>query len=260
MKTALKLILVYFIITQLAAPLLMMIPCVLYLFATGGLTQAALTDSLLVPTLLAGQTMMGIYLWKAGYISTQKSTWSAVSVPYLFFSALAMLSGGFIVSSFMSLMDWLPNILEQTFETLLSSWSGIFSIVIAGPVIEEVLFRGAITQALLKQYSPVKAILFSALLFGLIHINPAQVVPAFLIGILLAWTYYKTGSLIPCIVMHILNNSLSVYISMKYPEAKEIDDLISGTPYFIVLAGMILAFVLSIASMRHFTKNNTGLG
>lgn len=254
MKTALKLILVYFIITQIAAPLLMMIPCVLYLFVTGGLSQAALTEAILVPTLLAGQTMMGIYLWKAGYISGQKSTWSPTSAPYLFFSALAMLSGGFVISSFMNLMDWLPNIMEQTFEVLQSSWSGIFAITVAGPVMEELLFRGAITQTLLKQYRPAKAILLSALLFGLIHINPAQIVPAFLIGILLAWTYYKTGSLTPCIFMHILNNSLSIYVSMKYPDAKDIGDLISGTPYVILLAGLILTFIVSVAIMRYLTQ------
>ena len=85
-------------------------------------------------------------------------------------------------------------------------------------------------------------------------VNPAQILPAFLIGILLAWTYYKTGSLIPCILMHVLNNSLSVYLSIKYPEAENMDDLINGTPYLIVLFGSILLFIGIILTMNHLTS------
>lgn len=112
----------------------------------------------------------------------------------------------------------------------------------------------AITKALLQQYNPTKAILISALLFGVFHINPAQILPAFLIGILLAWTYYKTGSLIPCILMHILNNSLSVCLSIKYPEAENMDDLISGTPYLVILSGALLLLIGSILTMRYLTS------
>ena len=126
---------------------------------------------------------------------------------------------------------------------------------IVGPVLEELLFRGAITKALLQQYNPTKAILISALLFGVFHINPAQILPAFLIGILLAWTYYKTVVVIPCIFMHILNNSLSVYLSIKYPEAENMDDLISGTPYLIILIGAIVILAGVIPYMQRMTSN-----
>ena len=249
MKTAIKLVLIDLVIAQIVAPVLIMIPCTIYLLVTtGNLDKTVLTQTIIIPAQLAGQIMMGIYLWKAGYISTKKETWSLVSAPYLLGSAVAILTSGFVVSSLMSLLDWIPNIMEQSFDILQSGWGGILAIAIVGPVLEELLFRGAITKALLQQYNPTKAILISALLFGVFHINPAQILPAFLIGILLAWTYYKTGSLIPCIFMHILNNSLSVYLSIKYPEAENMDDLISGTPYLIILIGAIVWRSLSISS------------
>lgn len=233
-----------------------MIPCTIYLLVTtGNLDKAVLTQTIMIPAQLAGQIMMGIYLWKAGYISTKKETWSLVSAPYLLGSAVAILTSGFVVSSLMSLLDWIPNIMEQSFDILQSGWGGILAIAIVGPVLEELLFRGAITKALLQQYNPTKAILISALLFGAFHINPAQILPAFLIGILLAWTYYKTGSLIPCIFMHILNNSLSVYLSIKYPEAENMDGLISGTPYLIILIGAIVILAGVIPYMQRMTSN-----
>ena len=254
MRTAIKLILLNLLIAQIIAPILVMIPCVIYLVATtGNLDKDALITMLMIPAQLAGQLMMGVYLWKAGYISTKKETWSLVSAPYLLGSAVAILTSGFVVSSLMSLLDWIPNIMEQSFDILQSGWGGILAIAIVGPVLEELLFRGAITKALLQQYNPTKAILISALLFGAFHINPAQILPAFLIGILLAWTYYKTGSLIPCIFMHILNNSLSVYLSIKYPEAENMDDLINGTPYFIILIGAIVILAGVILYMRRET-------
>ena len=246
MRTAIKLILLNLLIAQIIAPILVMIPCVIYLVATtGNLDKDALITMLMIPAQLAGQLMMGIYLWKAGYISTKKITWSPVSSPYLFFSALAVLTCGFVVSALAELMKWIPNIMEQSFDILQSGWGG--------PVLEELLFRGAITKALLQQYSPTKAILLSALLFGVFHINPAQILPAFLIGILFAWTYYKTASLIPCILMHILNNSLSVFLSTKYPEAENMSDLMDTTSYLIAIFVAVLILAGVIWAMRRTT-------
>ena len=225
MRTAIKLILLNLLIAQIIAPILVMIPCVIYLVATtGNLDKDALITMLMIPAQLAGQLMMGVYLWKAGYIS-----------------------------ALTELMDWSPNIMEQSFDILQSGWGGILAIAIIGPVLEELLFRGAITKALLQQYSPTKAILLSALLFGVFHINPAQILPAFLIGILFAWTYYKTASLIPCILMHVLNNSLSVFLSIKYPEAENMSDLMNTSTYLMVIFAAVLILAGVIWGMRRTT-------
>lgn len=241
MRTAIKLILLNLLISQIIAPILVMIPYVIYMVVTtGSLDKEALVTMIMIPAQLCGQLMMGVYLWKAGYISTKKATWSPVSISYLCFSALAILSCGFLVSALTELMEWIPNIMEQSFDILQSGWGGIIAITLVGPLLEELLFRGAITRALLQQYNPTKAILISALLFGIFHINPAQILPAFLIGILFAWTYYKTASLIPCILMHILNNSLSVYLSLKYPETENMSDLMDTSTYLIVIIVSVL--------------------
>lgn len=74
MRTAIKLILLNLLIAQIIAPILVMIPCVIYLVATtGNLDKDALITMLMIPAQLAGQLMMGIYLWKAGYISTKNN-------------------------------------------------------------------------------------------------------------------------------------------------------------------------------------------
>lgn len=256
MRTAIKLILLYFLIQQIIAPILIMIPGVIYLLVTQGkLDNEVLTRTIMIPAQWAGVIMMTIYLWKAGYISKEKVTWSPVSASYLALSVPTILSCGLIVSALMEQLSWIPNILEQTFDILQSGWGGILAIAIVGPVLEELLFRGAITKTLLKQYSPTKAILISALIFGVIHINPAQIIPAFLIGILFAWIYYKTASLIPCILMHILNNSLSVYLNIKYPNVDYINDLIGNTACMIAIIVAVFILVGAILIMRRTTIN-----
>lgn len=137
MKTAIKLILIDLLIAQIVAPILITIPCTLYLLVTtGDLDKVALTQMIMIPAQLAGQIMMGIYLWKAGYISTQKATWLPVSAPFLICSGLAILTAGFLVSALMGLLDWIPNIMEQSFDILQSGWGGILAIAIIGPVLE----------------------------------------------------------------------------------------------------------------------------
>ena len=256
MKTAIKLVLIDLIIVQIIAPFLIMIPYAIYLFTTtGNIEQNALMQVIMIPAQLTGQLMMGIYLWKAGYISTEKITWSPVSPTYLFYSAMAILACGYVVSAIMSHLKWIPNIMEQSFDILQSGWGGILAIAIVGPILEELLFRGAITKALLQKFSPGKAIFISALIFGIFHINPVQILPAFLIGLLLGWIYYKTASLIPCILMHILNNSLSVYLNLKYPEVENLDDLVSGTPYLIIFCISVLILAGTILLMKKTTVN-----
>lgn len=236
MGTAIKLVLLY-LACQILGGILTMFGGVIYLLVTSQpVSMEALQAMSLAPTLLLGMLLMVLYLWKAGYISKEKVTWSPVSAKYLALS-VAFYAGFLILVEFLlSLMPWLPDLLKQNFEQLQSNWLGILCITLLGPILEELLFRGAITKALLQKYSPVKAIILSALVFGIFHINPAQVVSATLIGVVLAWIYYKTASLIPCIVLHVLNNSLSVFLSIKYPEMEYLSESFSSIQYAVVIA------------------------
>ena len=118
--------------------------------------------------------------------------------------------------------------------------------------IMRMLFRGAITKVLLQKYSPVKAIILSALIFGIFHINPAQVVGAVLSGVLFAWLYYKTGSLVPGILIHILNNSLSVFLSLHYPDVEYTSDLLGEPTYWICLAVAVALLAVSYKVMNAY--------
>jgi membrane protease YdiL (CAAX protease family) len=74
------------------------------------------------------------------------------------------------------------------------------------PVFEEILFRGLIYGVLRKKAGPVLSSLLVSLLFSFLHVDPVGLLPIFVLGILLAWLYEHTGSLIPSMVLHALWN------------------------------------------------------
>ena len=88
------------------------------------------------------------------------------------------------------------------------------AVVIVAPIAEEVFFRGLIYRAIGGMYSPVWGMIISGFLFGLFHFNLGVLVPFSLIGMLLAWGFQSTGSLIVPITVHFIINSISFVVTV----------------------------------------------
>lgn len=115
----------------------------------------------------------------------------------------------------------------------------VVSSVIAAPIAEELFFRGVV----LKQTSRVSArfgIIFSAVMFGLMHGNPYQFVMATMIGLFFGYITVKTDSLIPSIVCHIAINGLMSVSDVIGAFSEELADL---SYYSIDVIEVILAII-----------------
>ncbi len=192
-------------------------------------------------SLIASSLLMLWHTIHFGYVKVDRHLFSPVSVAAMLLCVLLGLSSMFA-------LDWLnealnlPNMMENTFEGMKDNVFGIFSICLLAPVVEEVVFRGAIEGSLLRSWrNPCYAIFVSALIFGFIHGNPAQIPFAFLIGLLLGWLYYRTGSLLPGIFIHFLNNTASVILMNLYPSETTMSDVLSpGAVDGLTVASVIL--------------------
>ena len=80
--------------------------------------------------------------------------------------------------------------------------------VIVGPLTEELLVRGLILRGFLSRYSVRKAVLASALLSGLMHLNSWNFIGPIVLGILLAWWFIQTRSMLPCFLGHAFYGTL----------------------------------------------------
>jgi uncharacterized protein len=86
---------------------------------------------------------------------------------------------------------------------------GFLAIVVVGPIVEELLFRGYLQTALSKRMKPWLAIVLASCAFAAIHLQPAAFPMLALIGGVFGFLYFRTGSLRVSMVLHMLNNGLA---------------------------------------------------
>ena len=139
---------------------------------------------------------------------------------------------------------------------------GLFTfiaIVVAAPIFEELIFRGIILDGLLRKYSPVKSIIISSLMFGLVHLNPWQFISAFILGLFSGWVYYKTGKLALSVVVHLVNN-LIAFVGMYFSDSasydKSVFELYGLTTMVLITLAAVTIFSVSVYLMRK-TFNNS---
>ncbi|GHU99420.1 hypothetical protein FACS1894211_04780 [Clostridia bacterium] len=96
-----------------------------------------------------------------------------------------------------------------SFDTAGKMIVGLLAAALLPAVVEECVFRGVLLRGL-ERAGKRRAVLLSAAAFALMHMNPAQTVHQFLLGIALAVAAVETGSLLAPMIMHFLNNALVV--------------------------------------------------
>ena len=149
---------------------------------------------------------------------------------------------------------------QQIFTSLMKEPWGYVAIGALAPLAEEIVFRGAILRTLLGIMSKKNhwvAIMISAAIFGAVHGNQAQFVNALLMGLILGWMYYRTGSLVPGILLHWVNNTMAYVLTNIMPQSDgKLIDLFHGdekTMYYAVgfsLCIMIPSFIQMIIRLK----------
>lgn len=84
-------------------------------------------------------------------------------------------------------------------------YTGLFAAV-AGPIVEEIFFRGFLYAAIKRYIGIFPAALISAGSFALLHTHLVGFLPILALGILLAYLYEKTGTLVSSVTVHIVHN------------------------------------------------------
>lgn len=159
------------------------------------------------------------------------------------------IAAAFAIDALAGVMPPMPEYLKQLLQGMTTGtlWVNFLLVSIMAPLCEEWLCRGMVLRGLLNsgRMKPVWAILISALFFALIHANPWQAVPAFILGCLFGYVYYKTGSLWLTMLMHFTNNTLALAVSRIWPEAESWADVLGGHYWiFFVLALVVLGLVI----------------
>jgi membrane protease YdiL (CAAX protease family) len=139
--------------------------------------------------------------------------------PQAFAGVLLTLVGSLVLIRFYGAWQerWLPSppSIEENLLRILKDASGgyllplLFLGALTPAVCEECLCRGFILGGLRTRFSKWQSIFLSAVLFGALHMLIYQFIPTTLLGLLLAWFALETGSILPSILFHFLNNGIT---------------------------------------------------
>jgi len=134
----------------------------------------------------------------------------------------------------------------------------LFSMAIAAPFIEELIFRGMLLGALKSVYNVHFAVIVSALCFGLIHETSVPTVAfATGMGIILGYTLIVSGNLQNCIVVHMIYNAATSFRAFQMSDVEtDIDMAVDSSAIITAAIVMILmaVFVLSLVGRWYYKK------
>ena len=155
------------------------------------------------------------------------------------------------------LVSWweMPESMQKLFENLMGAPVVVtfLTVAIMAPLFEEWMCRGVIMRGLLYHIGPTKAILWSAFIFAFIHMNPWQAIPAFIIGVLLGWIYWRTRSIWAAIFIHFVNNGSAVLLTVllpNLPSDASYKDVIPDNLYYLVYIAAVVICVATIMLMN----------
>ena len=111
----------------------------------------------------------------------------------------------------------------------------VITIGLGAGIGEELFFRGFMQTRLRERWGPWPAIGVTAAAFGLVHLDPFHVTFAFVVGLALGWITEVTGSIVPAVAAHMINNSLWVVLAWALPE-----------PLPVPVHGMLLVLSLTM--------------
>lgn len=131
--------------------------------------------------------------------------------------AVASMYAGSFISSFLAeiMPSWYSESYEQAEEALYSGsmFVQILSIVIFAPIVEELIFRGVVYNRIKRMSNKIAAAIISAVMFGVYHGNFVQGVYAFIIGLILVYSYEKYKSIAAPVLFHMSANGFSLLVT-----------------------------------------------
>nr|CCA80656.1 conserved membrane hypothetical protein [blood disease bacterium R229] len=134
--------------------------------------------------------------------SSWQATLAVFAGPVLLLTPGLLLIGSLLQVLVQQLFPVSSSMTDGWYKSLTDGLGAIVLVCLIAPVVEEMLFRGVILRSFLRQYPAGVAIIHSAAVFGMAHLNVYQFMLAFLLGLLLGKLYERTRSLLPGMLVH----------------------------------------------------------
>lgn len=255
--------------------LLFLLTYMIIQFAASEISKLAMGEEMsaaqLTITLLCGSAATIAVFWLLKWTPIRPNYLRERHWGALFWAMLMPIGLLFPLSSLQDAMQIpVPDALREQSRLLVSAPWAVAVVGFVVPIAEEMVFRGAILRRLMeharsksglddtaKRRNTAIAVAVSALVFGLVHVYPAQVVNATLMGLLLGYLYARAGSILPCVVLHCANNVIICLIETAMPG---IDDMSmsqlagTGTRMALYIFFSLCVFLPALLQFHRLTK------
>ncbi|QDT13109.1 ABC transporter permease subunit/CPBP intramembrane protease [Stieleria marina] len=220
--------------------------------------------------------LVATFLGRNRYRSTYRLrpfTWVAMFGAFLIgCGAWVLAHESFVIANAMGIGGLDESRIEQALKTL-DAFTQVNPLVLVATmaltpaIIEELCFRGFLFSALSKVLTPTKVIVITSVIFGLFHVLTGNAllierfIPTTLMGLILGWIAYRSGSVVPGMVLHFTHNALLESVAHYHKELTFLGEQIDGTeshiPIWILLPCLFTAVVgASIFVMATRNKPN----
>ena len=241
----------------------------------GRLAATAVPDDLAGITKMILNSQLGLILTPALLMSVMLTTSIRSSLrvrwPHWFSLPMAVALGVTLHPLYLALGRWIEYTYPVSAEALQAMrpfldqvetapwYSIVFLMAFIPAVCEELAFRGFIFAGLVRQGGRLRAMVVTALMFGISHGFLQQSIAASCMGVLIGWVALRTGSVLPCILLHFTNNALSVSMSrLTNSRLPGIDLFITTTQdgavyqplWFLMSIGLAITCAMYFATLR----------
>lgn len=126
-------------------------------------------------------------------------------------------------------------------------WLVLVGMAVLPAICEELLMRGLVARALAENLGRIGAVLVSAGLFALLHASPTRFLPMVCFGVILAHATLVTGSVVPSMVIHAINNVVALLLTAeRWPDLTAV---MEANPV-VFLAGAAVACTAGVALLN----------
>ena len=220
--------------------------------------------SFIPPLLYASAQSRRNEIFDTGYALDSNNFGSKGGLVIALTVSIATIAAAYVAEPISTFLPEMPEYLEEALKSMTNGplWASLLSVSIFAPLFEEWLCRGLVLRGLMSKMKPAGAICISAVFFAVLHMNPWQAIPAFILGLLFGYVYYKTGSLKLTMLMHCVNNTMATIISRipAFEDAETFMDILIPWKYAGVYAASIVILICAIVILKAIPVKDEKMG
>lgn len=172
------------------------------------------------------------------------------------FNPISLLCGVVLLLAISVVLLPLEGVLSSDSRTFPEGIFTMITVVVLAPIFEEMIFRARLYNILSRNTSPLVSASLSAIVFGVVHMEPIVVVEALVVGVVLSYYYLSKRSIFLPVILHMFNNAVGYILIVMSYRGESFRSIISSEKLqlWVYLACAAVVVIGAVVVIRFFVK------